>query len=90
MNFRRIDRLPPYVFGTVNQHKLAARRDGEDIIDLGFGNPDIASPPVVVEKLIEAAQKPAQPPLLGQPGAAQPAQSRRRPLSAALRGFPRP
>ncbi len=58
MNFRRIDRLPPYVFGTVNQHKLAARRDGEDIIDLGFGNPDIASPPAVVEKLIEAAQNP--------------------------------
>jgi alanine-synthesizing transaminase len=58
MEFRRIDNLPPYVFGTVNARKLAARRAGEDIIDLGFGNPDIASPPAAVSKLIEAAQNP--------------------------------
>lgn len=58
MQFRRIDRLPPYVFGTVNQHKLAARRAGEDVIDLGFGNPDIPTDPTVVAKLVEAAQNP--------------------------------
>ncbi|MGH8923185.1 MAG: aminotransferase class I/II-fold pyridoxal phosphate-dependent enzyme [Acidimicrobiia bacterium] len=58
MEFRRIDRLPPYVFGTVNQRKLEARRAGEDIIDLGFGNPDIPSAVGVVDKLIEAAQNP--------------------------------
>ena len=58
MEFRRIDNLPPYVFGAVNERKLAARRAGEDIIDLGFGNPDIPSPRPVVEKLVEAAQNP--------------------------------
>jgi alanine-synthesizing transaminase len=46
------------VFGTVNERKLAARRAGEDIIDLGFGNPDIPSAPQVVDKLVEAAQNP--------------------------------
>lgn len=58
MEFRRIDNLPPYVFGAVNEQKMASRRAGTDIIDLGFGNPDIASPPQVVEKLIEAARNP--------------------------------
>lgn len=58
MEFRRIQNLPPYVFGAVNERKLAARRAGEDIIDLGFGNPDISSPPRAVDKLIEAAQNP--------------------------------
>jgi alanine-synthesizing transaminase len=58
MEFRRIDNLPPYVFGVVNERKSSARRSGEDIIDLGFGNPDIPSPPAVVEKLIEAARNP--------------------------------
>jgi len=58
MEFRRIDNLPPYVFGAVNERKLAARRGGEDIIDLGFGNPDIPSPPAVVDKLVEAARNP--------------------------------
>lgn len=57
MDFRRIDNLPPYVFAEVNQLKLEARRRGEDVIDLGFGNPDIPSPPAVVEKLVEAARK---------------------------------
>lgn len=55
MEFRRIDNLPPYVFAEVNQRKLEARRAGVDVIDLGFGNPDIPSPPGVVEKLAEAA-----------------------------------
>ncbi|MCB1246846.1 MAG: aminotransferase class I/II-fold pyridoxal phosphate-dependent enzyme [Acidimicrobiia bacterium] len=55
MEFRRIGNLPPYVFAEVNQRKLEARRAGVDVIDLGFGNPDIPSPPGVVDKLIQAA-----------------------------------
>lgn len=58
MDFRRIDSLPPYVFATINELKLEARRNGEDVIDLGFGNPDIPSPPQAVEKLREAALNP--------------------------------
>jgi len=58
MNFRRIDNLPPYVFAEVDTRKVAARRAGEDIVDLGFGNPDIPSAPFVVEKLVEAARNP--------------------------------
>jgi len=54
----RIDRLPPYVFNIVNNMKMEARRRGEDIVDLGMGNPDLPSPPHVVEKLIEAARNP--------------------------------
>ncbi len=57
MEFRRISNLPPYVFAEVNQLKQEARRAGEDIVDLGFGNPDIPSPPAVVEKLVEAARQ---------------------------------
>ena len=57
MQFRRIDNLPPYVFAEVNQRKLEARRAGVDVIDLGFGNPDIPSPDGVVEKLVEAARQ---------------------------------
>ena len=56
--FARLDRLPPYVFATVNEIKMAARRAGEDIIDLGMGNPDIGTPAHIVDKLAEAAQKP--------------------------------
>jgi alanine-synthesizing transaminase len=56
MEFRRINNLPPYVFAQVNDLKIEARRAGEDVIDLGFGNPDIPSPPQVVEKLVEAAR----------------------------------
>src|SRR5260221_1499482 len=59
MKFRRVDELPPYVFATVDQLKRELRREGRDVIDLGFGNPDIPSPPAAVEKLREAAQKPA-------------------------------
>ena len=55
MDFRRIDNLPPYVFAEVNERKSAARRAGVDVIDLGFGNPDIPSPDGVVDKLVEAA-----------------------------------
>jgi alanine-synthesizing transaminase len=57
MEFRRIGNLPPYVFATVNELKLELRRAGEDVIDLGFGNPDLPSPRVAVEKLAEAAYK---------------------------------
>ena len=56
--FARLDRLPPYVFATVNQIKMEARHAGKDIIDLGMGNPDIGTPHHIVDKLIEAAQKP--------------------------------
>jgi alanine-synthesizing transaminase len=59
MKFRRIDELPPYVFATVDQLKRELRRSGRDVIDLGFGNPDIPSPEIAVEKLREAALKPA-------------------------------
>jgi alanine-synthesizing transaminase len=58
MEFPRIKRLPPYLFATLDKMKMEARRAGEDIIDFGMGNPDHASPPHVVEKLIEAAKKP--------------------------------
>ena len=58
MEFRRINGLPPYVFAQINELKLAARRAGEDVIDLGFGNPDIPSPDVAVEKLAEAVHNP--------------------------------
>ena len=55
--FARLDRLPPYVFATVNEIKMEARRAGEDIIDLGMGNPDLGTPQHIVAKLIEAAGK---------------------------------
>ena len=58
MEFRRIEHLPPYVFAQMNEAKIAARRAGEDVVDLAFGNPDIPSPPAVVEKLAEAARNP--------------------------------
>ena len=55
MEFRRITNLPPYVFAIINGLKIEARRAGADVIDLGFGNPDIPSPDIAVEKLAEAA-----------------------------------
>src|SRR5256885_9184665 len=58
MEFRRITGLPPYVLGIINALKLDARRDGVDVIDLGFGNPDVPSPQIAVEKLAEAARNP--------------------------------
>ena len=56
--FARLDRLPPYVFATVNKIKMDARHAGEDIIDLGMGNPDLGTPRHIVDKLTEAARKP--------------------------------
>ncbi|MBK6852347.1 MAG: alanine transaminase [Burkholderiales bacterium] len=56
--FARIDRLPPYVFNITAELKLAARRRGEDIIDLSMGNPDGATPAHIVAKLNEVSQRP--------------------------------
>src|SRR6201746_2251221 len=56
--FYRIRRLPPYVFAQANRAKTAARKAGADIIDLGMGNPDMATPPHVIEKLKETLGKP--------------------------------
>jgi alanine-synthesizing transaminase len=58
LEFRRIQRLPPYVFNIINDLKLEARRRGEDVVDFGMGNPDQPTPPHIVEKLVEAAHKP--------------------------------
>ena len=57
-SFPRIERLPPYVFNITGELKMAARRRGEDIIDLSMGNPDGPTPQHIVDKLIESAQKP--------------------------------
>ncbi len=56
--FYRIKRLPPYVFEEVNALKARLRASGRDVIDFGMGNPDMPTPPHIVEKLVEAAQKP--------------------------------
>jgi alanine-synthesizing transaminase len=55
--FSRIKRLPPYVFNITNELKMAARRAGEDIIDLSMGNPDGPTPRHIVDKLVEVAQR---------------------------------
>ncbi len=57
--FRRLTRLPAYVFNITSELKAAARKRGEDIIDFGMGNPDGATPKHIVDKLIEAAQRTA-------------------------------
>ncbi len=56
MEFRRIDSLPPYALGIIDALKKEGRRAGRDVIDLAFGNPDLASPEVAVDKLVEAAR----------------------------------
>ena len=56
--FARLDRLPPYVFASVNELKMQLRHAGEDIVDLGMGNPDQGTPKHIVNKMIEAARKP--------------------------------
>jgi alanine-synthesizing transaminase len=58
VDLRRVGALPPYVFAAINELKLELRRAGEDVIDLGFGNPDVPSPGVAVEKLREAVLNP--------------------------------
>jgi alanine-synthesizing transaminase len=56
MEFRRINGMPPYVLAITNELKKEARRAGADVIDFGFGNPDLPSPEIAVEKLAEAAR----------------------------------
>lgn len=56
--FPLIEKLPPYVFAVITQFKMEARRRGEDIIDLGMGNPDLPTPEPIVDKLVEAARNP--------------------------------
>ncbi len=58
MEFRRIDGLPPYVLAQIKGMVVSARASGRDVVDFGFGNPDLPSPPVAVEKLAQAAQDP--------------------------------
>ena len=58
MEFRRIPSLPPYAFAAVDDAKKELRRAGADVIDLGFGNPDLSTPGPVVDKLCEAARNP--------------------------------
>ena len=93
MEFRRIPGLPPYVFTIIDGLKMEARRAGRDVIDLGFGNPDLPSPEIAVEKLAEAAHNTPQPPLLGQPRASRSC-ARRSPTStsagSASTSTPRP
>ncbi|MFN5512403.1 MAG: aminotransferase class I/II-fold pyridoxal phosphate-dependent enzyme, partial [Burkholderiales bacterium] len=55
--FSRIKRLPPYVFNITAELKMAARRRGEDIIDMSMGNPDGPTPQHIVDKLVEASQR---------------------------------
>ncbi|HCN87742.1 MAG TPA: alanine transaminase, partial [Oxalobacteraceae bacterium] len=57
-SFSRIDRLPPYVFNITAELKMAARRRGEDIIDMSMGNPDGATPQHIVDKLVEVSKRP--------------------------------
>lgn len=58
MEFRRINGLPPYVFSIINQLRDEGRQAGRDVVDMGFGNPDIPSPDLAVDKLAEAARNP--------------------------------
>jgi len=58
VDFRRISSLPPYVFTIIDNLKVQARQNGEDVIDLGFGNPDLPSPDIAVDKLAEAVRNP--------------------------------
>jgi len=57
-DFNKLNRLPPYILSEVTELMRAARRAGEDIVDLGMGNPDLATPDHVVEKIVEAARNP--------------------------------
>src|SRR3984893_3181414 len=56
--FYRIQKLPPYVFAVINEMKAKARAEQQDVIDLGMGNPDGATPRIIVNKMIEAARNP--------------------------------
>ncbi len=69
--FSRIQRLPPYVFNITGELKMAARRRGEDIIDMSMGNPDGPTPAHIVEKLVEVARKEHTPWVFGLKGHTQ-------------------
>src|ERR1039458_5383959 len=56
--FYRIQKLPPYVFAVINEMKAKARAAQQDVVDLGMGNPDGATPRAVVNKMVEAARNP--------------------------------
>ena len=76
MKFCRIQDLPPYVFATVDQLKRELRREGRDVIDLGFGNPDIPSPRDRRREAAEAAAKPVNHRYSASRGITQPAGGR--------------
>ena len=82
-DFYRIRRLPPYVFAEVNAMKAAARARGEDIIDLGMGNPDGAPPAHVIDKLAEVARKPEARTVIRRPRAFPACARRRRLITSA-------
>ena len=83
--FSRIQRLPPYVFNITGEMKANARKRGEDIIDFGMGNPDGATPPHIVDKMIEAARRRVDASLLAVQGNSETAQGHLRPGTSALR-----
>ncbi len=88
--FSRIQRLPPYVFNITGEMKVTARRRGEDIIDFGMGNPDGATPKHIVDKMIEAAQKPVTHRYSVSRGTAAAAAGHLQLVQDALRCRPRP
>ena len=59
-----VNNFPEYLFNKINTQKLHARKDGRDVIDLGYGNPDIPTHPIVVDKLIESAKNKKKPQVL--------------------------
>ena len=77
-DFNKLNRLPPYILAEVIDLMKTARRAGRDIIDLGMGNPDLPTPPHVIEKICEAARDPRnhrysdREDLRGGPGSAKP------------------
>ena len=58
MEFRRINALPPYAFAAIDALKIESRRNGADVVDLGFGNPDLPPPDLAIEKLCESVRNP--------------------------------
>ena len=90
MEFRRIPGLPPYVFTIIDGLKQEARRAGRDVVDLGFGNPDLPSPDDRGGEARRGGPQQPQPPLLGQPGHPQAAPGGRRALPAQVRRHARP
>ena len=81
----RLSGLPPYLFAEVNAMKAAARRRGEDVIDLGMGNPDGPPPAHAVQKLVETLNNPTRPRLFHLARDSRPAPGPGRLLSAPLR-----